>query len=59
MSWFSKLVTVPIKIINIPLRSVDTGIDTITSDKKKDLSTPLDQLAESIEDFIDDDLGVY
>lgn len=58
MSWFSKLVTAPIRLLNVPMRVTEKLVARMSGDTdihKQDriLSVPLDILADTIEDAVD------
>jgi hypothetical protein len=52
---FGKLLTLPIRLLNVPLKVVDRIVLDSDGPDEDVLSVPLDVVADTIEDAIDED----
>jgi hypothetical protein len=59
MGLFGKILSLPVRIVNAPIRAAGKGMDYLCGDEHSDgkslLSMPLDKLAEAIEEIDDDE----
>jgi len=49
MSLFGKILSAPIRILNVPLQAADTALNYVAGEDEDILAQPLKSLAEKIE----------